>query len=111
MSSWHEGSTAKTTNTPRTCEYMRSKASLLHHSNYWLLARQNVSKIKPQIHARSVNVHIIPMNGAAKATNEASPTPTNILQTISDQNPTASPQPNVASIQVLMPMAMSLKAL
>jgi hypothetical protein len=33
------------------------------------------------------------------------------LHTINDQKPTASPQPNVASVQVPMPMPISLKAL
>jgi hypothetical protein len=56
-------------------------------------------------------VSFAPMNGAASATNDASPTPTSMRQKMSDLKPTARPQPNVAMAQVPIPMPISRKAL
>ena len=52
-----------------------------------------------------------PMKGDARATKEASPTPTSMRHRMRLQKPQASPQPAVATVQMPRPTAMRRKAL
>lgn len=47
------------------------------------------------------------MNGEARDTNDASPTPTNMRHTIRLQNPIAAPLPATASVHTPSPMPIS----
>ncbi len=49
------------------------------------------------------------MNGEARDTKEASPTPTNMRQTTRLQKPMAAPEPATASVQMPSPTPMSRK--